>query len=182
MCCSIVIFLTCIFHCGGTLLEGDINQGEVLLISGENGELLTFSAVIGAAIITMAMSFLGIYLLILALEDDHEVIHNHHRNPGRSEGLDNNHFLTPSKVSSDITRCIQMMICDLVANNSDLDYTADTFPLRKSFFPTSYYSIFTDVEHKTPCHTRYSCMINTAGIYEKVQRAYKYYSSGDNKI
>ena len=189
VCRSIVIFLTCFFHCGGTLLEGDINKGEVLLVSGENGELLTFSAVIGAAIITMAMSLLGIYLLILALEDDNEVIYDHHRNPGRSEGLDNNHLLTPSKVSSDITKCIQMMICDLVANNADLDYTADTFPIRKSFFPKSYHSIFTDavkfggtVKHKTPCHTRYSCMINTTGIYEKVHRAYKYYSSGNNKI
>ena len=115
-----VFFLTCFFHCGGTLLEGDINKGEVLLVSGENGELLTFSAVIGAAIITMAMSLLGTYLLILALEDDNEVIYDHHRNPGRSEGLDDNHLLTPSKVSSDITKCIQMMICDLVANNADL--------------------------------------------------------------
>ena len=189
MFCSMVIFLTCFFHCGCTLLEGDINKGEVLLVSGENGELLTFSAVIGAAIITIAISLLGIYLLILALDDDDEVIYGYQRNPGRSEKLDNNHLLTPSKVSSDITKCIQMMICDLVANNADLDYTADTFPIRKSFFPKSYHSIFTDavkfggtVKHKTPCHTRYSCMINTTGIYEKVHRAYKYYSSGNNKI
>ena len=189
VCRSMVIFLTCFFHCGGTLLEGDINKGEVLLVSGENGELLTFSAVIGAAIITMAMSLLGIYLLILALEDDNEVIYDHHRNPGRSEGLDNNHLLTPSKVSSDITKCIQMMICDLVANNADLDYTADTFPLRKSFYPTFYHSIFTEAvkfggkeKHNTPCHTRYSCIYNTTSIYEKVQKAYKYYSSGNNQI
>ena len=189
MCRSVVIFLTCIFHCGGTLLEGDINQGEVLLISGEKGELLTFTAVIGAAIITMAMSLLGIYLLILALDDDDEVIYDHHRNPGRSEELDDNHLLTPSKVSSDITKCIQMMICDLVANNADLDYTADTFPLRKSFYPTSYHSIFTEAvkfggkeKHRTPCHTRYSCIYNTTSIYEKVQKAYKYYSSGNDQI
>ena len=189
MCRSMAIFLTCFFHCGDTLLEGDINKGEVLLISGQNGELLTFSAIIGAAIITMAMSLLGIYLLVLASEDDKEVIYDYHRNPGRSQGLDNNHLLTPSKLSSDITKCIQMMICDLVANNADLEYTADTFPLGKSFFPTSYHPIFTDavkfggtVKHKTPCHTRYSCMINTTSIYEKLQRAYKYYSSGNNQI
>ena len=123
------------------LLEGNVNDDEVILVSGNDGAVLTYTAIIGTMILSMAISLLGVYLLIVAVEDDGDEFnyrqHHTHQTPYRSIGDDKNEsiVLSRSRDSRDPISCLQKLICELVSseNNSENRLVESLF--KKHNFP-----------------------------------------------
>ena len=179
LCLSVIISVAC-WHpteslIDGILTEGATNDDELLVLSGNNGDVLTVSAIIGTAFLAWAISILGIYLLGLALEDDD------YDSYGNRYGSDDIDELYAYQLSpSDPSTCIQKLICELAANQQYEDYHIVNSVL-KNQYPTvgdkSQFSTAAKLGNslKKPklCSIRYSCTLSSSEIQHELLQ-YKY--------
>ena len=160
----------------GLLSEGATNDGELLLVSGNNGDVLTVSATIGAAFMTWALTLLGIYLLILALEDDDDESHGTRYGIGGNDEI----YQISLKSAYDPTTCIQRLICELASNKQYADYQIVQSIINKQYQTIADKSEFSTaatlgISLKNPklCSLRYACTLNSSEIQNELLQ-YKY--------
>ena len=152
------------------LLEGNVNDDEVILVSGNDGAVLTYTAIIGTMILSMAISLLGVYLLIVAVEDDGDEFnyrqHHTHQTPYRSIGDDKNEsiVLSRSRDSRDPISCLQKLICELVSSENNSEnrlveslFKKHNFPILKKYNLVNAISLGKMLESAKLCAIRYQC-------------------------
>ena len=177
LCLYVIICLAC-WHptqawIDGILSEGASNDNELLLVSGNNGDILTLSAVIGTAFLAWALSLLGVYLLVLEFDEDESY-------GNRYGSEDSDEVYLSIKSASDPTTCIQKLICELAANKQYSDYQIvhslfnKQYPtLRDKYEFSSAAKLGNSLKKPKLCSLRYTCTLSSSEIQNELLQ-YKY--------